>query len=199
MRNGAAACSTSTSTVSRNSSRLWPVNQGVRSLGTVTLSPWSALIGIGVTVASSGEAGEVAADRVEHAAIEPHQVHLVDGQDEARDAEHVRDARVAARLLLHAVPGIDEEDGDVGRRRAGRHVARVLLVPGRVGQDELPARGRKVAIRDVNRDALLALGPQPVGEEREINRPCGLVACRRLDRLHLILVHAPASRTAISR
>ena len=156
------------------------MNHGVRSLGTVTLSPCSALIGIGVTVAPPARPVKSSTDRVEHAAIEVEQVHLVDGEDEARDAEQVRDARVPPRLLLDAVPRIDEQDRDVGRRCAGRHVARVLLVAGRVGQDELASRGREVAVGDVDGDALLALGPQPVGEEREVNRPGGLVACRRL-------------------
>ena len=140
------------------------------------MSPCSALIGIGVTRRAAGKAGEVVADAVEHAAIEVEQVHLVDGQDEVRDAEQVRDARVAPRLLAHAVPGVDEQDGDVGRRRAGRHVARVLLVARRVGEDELPPRGCEVAVGDVDRDALLALGAQAVGEEREIDRTGGPVA-----------------------
>ena len=69
-----------------------------------------------------------------------------------------------------AVARVDEQDRDVGRRRAGRHVARVLLVARRVGEDELAARGREVAVGDVDRDALLALGPQAVGEEREVDR-----------------------------
>ena len=137
----------------------------------------------------AGEAGEVVDDRVEDAAVVVEQIHLVDGEDEARDAEQVRDARVPPRLLFHAVPGIDQQDRDVGRRGTGRHVARVLFVARRVGEDELAARGREVAIRHVDRDALFALGPQPVGEEREVNRPGGLVPCRRLDRLHLVLVH----------
>ena len=63
-----------------------------------------------------------------------------------------------ARLRADAVAGVDQEDRDVGRGRAGRHVARVLLVAGRVGEDELAPRGREVAVGDVDRDALLALG-----------------------------------------
>ena len=141
------------------------MNQGVRSLGAVTLSPWSALIGMGVTVASPARPAKSSQMRVEHAAIEIEQVHLVDGQDEARDAEQVRDARVAPRLLLDPVSRVDQEDGDVRRRGAGRHVARVLLVAGGVREDELPPRGREVAIGDVDGDPLLALGAQAVGEE----------------------------------
>jgi hypothetical protein len=40
----------------------------------------------------------------------------------------------------------------------------------RVGDDELAAGRREVAIGDVDRDSLLALGAQAVGEQREIDR-----------------------------
>src|SRR6185503_20625137 len=73
--------------------------------------------------------------------------------------------------------------GIAARRRAD-HVARVLLVAGRVGDDELALRGREVAIRDVDRDALLALGLEAVGEECEVDRPA--VAGPRLERVELV-------------
>ena len=40
--------------------------------------------------------------------------------------------------------------------------------PGRVGDDELAALGGEVAVGDVDRDALLALGLQPVEQQREV-------------------------------
>ncbi len=102
----------------------------------------------------------------------------------------LRDARVALRLLEHAVPRVHEQDGDVGGRRAGRHVAGVLLVSGRVGEDELAPARREIPVRDVDRDALLALGAQAVGEEREIDRAGRPVLRRFLDRLDLVFVDA---------
>jgi hypothetical protein len=60
-------------------------------------------------------------------------------------------------------------DREVGRRGAGDHVARVLLVPGAVGDDEPPPRRREVAVGDVDRDALLALGAQAVDQQREVD------------------------------
>ena len=75
---------------------------------------------------------------------------------------------VASRLRQHALAGIDQDDGDVRGRRAGDHVAGVLLVARRVGDDELALVGREEAIRDVDRDALLALGRQAVDQQREI-------------------------------
>ena len=116
---------------------------------------------------------------------------MLTASDEVGDAEQPRDARVAPRLRADAVARVDQQDRDVGRRRAGRHVARVLLVAGRVGEDELAPRGREVAVGDVDRDALLALGAQAVGEQREVDRPGGAVLRRLLDRVHLILVDRP--------
>ena len=70
---------------------------------------------------------------------------------------------------MHAMAGVDEDDGQLARRGAGGHVARVLLVAGRVGNDELAAIGREIAIRDVDGDALLALGLEAVGEQGKVD------------------------------
>ena len=40
--------------------------------------------------------------------------------------------------------------------------------PGRVGHDELALLGREEPVGDVDRDALLALGRQPVEQQREV-------------------------------
>ena len=45
--------------------------------------------------------------------------------------------------------------------------------PGRVGDDELALVGREVAVRDVDGDALLALGLQAVGQQREVDLAAG--------------------------
>ena len=46
---------------------------------------------------------------------------------------------MAAGLLADAVARVDQDDREVGGGRAGDHVARVLLVARRVGDDELAA------------------------------------------------------------
>ncbi len=46
---------------------------------------------------------------------------------------------MALGLNDDAVAGIDQDDGEVGGRGPGRHVARVLLVAGSVRDDEAPA------------------------------------------------------------
>jgi len=47
-------------------------------------------------------------------------------------------------------------------------------VPRRVGDDELAAAGRKVAVGHVDRDALFTLGLQAVGEQRKVEGWCAL-------------------------
>ena len=51
----------------------------------------------------------------------------------------------------------------------GGHVAGVLDVAGAVGDDELAVRRGGVAVGHVDGDALLALGPQPVGDEGQVD------------------------------
>ena len=48
------------------------------------------------------------------------------------------------------------------------HVAGVLLVAGRVGDDELALLGGEEAVGDIDGDALLALGGQAVDQQREV-------------------------------
>ena len=78
--------------------------------------------------------------------------------DHTADAEERHDVAVPAGLGQHALPGIDQDHGQVGGRRAGDHVARVLLVARRVGDDELALIRGEEPVGDIDRDALLALG-----------------------------------------
>ena len=81
---------------------------------------------------------------------------------------------MAPGLGEHAVAGVDEDDRQLAGRRARDHVAGVLLVAGRVGDDELaPGRG-EVPVGDVDGDALLALGLEPVGEQRQVEVLAGV-------------------------
>ncbi len=101
------------------------------------------------------------------------QVHLVDGHDHMLQFQQLDDGRMPLGLgqqLGLAVDGrhardVDQDDGSVRGRSARHHVARVLLVARRISDDELAARGREIAVRHVDRDALLALGLQAVGQQ----------------------------------
>jgi hypothetical protein len=104
-----------------------------------------------------------------------------------RDAEQRGDEGVPARLLEDALAGIHQDQREVGRRGAGDHVARVLLVARRVGDDELAPRRVEVAVRHVDRDALLALRAQAVGEQGEVHVAVAAPLGRLLDVLELVL------------
>jgi hypothetical protein len=129
------------------------------------------------------ERGELRLDRPEALLAPVDQVHLVHRGDQMADAEQGRERRVAARLLHEPVAGVDQDDRELRRGGARDHVARVALVPGGVGDDERAARRREVAVGDVDRDALLALGAEPVGERGEVRHAAGAVAVQRVDRV----------------
>jgi len=115
-----------------------------------------------------GEAAVVVADAPEHRLGVVDEVHLVDRDDDATDPKQRNEVAVAARLREHAAAGIDHQHGGVGGRGARHHVAGVLLVARRVGDDELSLVGGEEAIGDVDRDALLALRGEAVDEQREV-------------------------------
>ena len=77
---------------------------------------------------------------------------------------------MTARLGEHALPRIDQDDGEIGGRGAGRHVAGILLMARRVGDDEFALVGGEGAIGDIDGDALFALSRQAVNQKCEIER-----------------------------
>ena len=85
-------------------------------------------------------------------------VHLVHRDDDVLDAEERDDEAVAAGLGHNAVTGVHQDHRKIAVRCSRRHIARELLVSGRVGDDELTLRRRKISVRDVDSDALLPLG-----------------------------------------
>ena len=153
------------------------------------MSPRSADIGITLHVAQPEPLARLAQlllDLAEALLGEVGEIHLVHGDDDVRDAEDRRDVRVAARLLDHALARVDEDDRDVRGRGAGDHVARVLDVPGRVGELEAAARRHERAVGDVDRDPLLALGAEAVGEQGEVDVAVAAALRRLLDVLELV-------------
>ena len=81
-------------------------------------------------------------------------------------------------LLEDAFARIDENDREIGRGCARDHVARVLNVSRRIGDDELTLRRREIAISHIDGDALLALGTQAIREQREIDLAVSTAASR---------------------
>ena len=78
---------------------------------------------------------------------------------------------VPAGLGEDALAGVDQDHREVGRGGAGDHVAGVLLVARGVGDDELALVGGEEPVGDVDGDALLALGGQPVDQQGEVEVP----------------------------
>ena len=180
----AASAATSSGTVSRCSSRLGPSYQGIASLRLVTLSPFRPDTGIAIQSLDPDllrEGAIIGDDRVERGLVVIDQVHLVHREHEAADADQLGEIGMPPRLGQHALARIDQEHGEVGGRGAGHHVARILLVARRIGDDELALLAREEAIGDVDRDALLALGREAVDEQREVDlrRPASRAACCR--------------------
>ncbi len=105
------------------------------------------------------------------------------------NAQQADQIGVPPRLGQDAAPGVDQDDGRVGGRGAGDHVAGVLLVARRIGDDEFALFGREEAIGDVDGDALLALGGQAVDQKGEVDVAAlgADAAAVRLQRRHLIL------------
>ena len=114
------------------------------------------------------------------------QVHLVDRHGHVAHAQQPGHREVAPGLLDDTVPGVDEDQRELGRGRAGDHVAGVLHVPRGVGQHVGAGGGREVAVGDVDGDALLTLGAQAVGQQREVGGVEPALTADPLDRVELV-------------
>ena len=166
-----------------------PVHMGARADDVVALERGQRDGGHVVEAEVAGESGKILGDRLEPRLVEIDQIHLVDGKRDLGDAEQRQDAGVAPGLGQNAAAGIDQQHGEIAIRRAGRHVARVLHVAGRVGDDELAPRRGEVAIGDVDGDLLLAFGLQAVDQQRQVERRrLARAGALRRGALHLILV-----------
>ena len=84
-------------------------------------------------------------------------------------AEERDDDGMAMGLGQETLARVDEYNGEVRIGGACRHVSRVLLVAGRVGDNERAGGRRKIAVGDIDGDALLALCLQSVDEQGEID------------------------------
>jgi len=115
------------------------------------------------------------------------EVHLVDREHQVRDPQQGGQERVPAALLGQAVAGVHEDDRQVGGRRTGNHVPRVLDVTRRVRDDELAPRRGEVAVGNVDRDALLPLGAQPVGQQGQVGALLAAFPAGPLHRRQLVL------------
>ncbi len=132
------------------------------------------------------EMPELLLDLLEDLPVEVDEVHLVHAQHQVRNLQQGGEEGVPAGLFDHTLTGVDEQQREVRGRGAGDHVAGVLHVPGRVGEDERPPGGREVAVGDIDGDALLTFGAQAVGEQRQVDVAVAAFPTGPLDRRQLV-------------
>ena len=76
---------------------------------------------------------------------------------------------MSARLSLDAMPGIDQDNRKVTGRCARRHIARILFVTWRIGNYKFSFCGRKIAISNIDCNALFALGLESIDKQCEVD------------------------------
>ena len=116
-----------------------------------------------------GERPVIGANGRERRLVVIDQVHLGHRQHEVADAHQLRQIGVAPGLGQDALARIDQQHRDIGGGRAGHHVACILLMPRRVRDDEFALVAGEETIRHVDSNALLALGREPVDQQREVD------------------------------
>src|SRR5438128_1385009 len=75
---------------------------------------------------------------------------------------------MATRLRQQALAGIDEQHCCLSGRRSGDHIARELLMTRRVRDNKVAPRSSKIAVRHIDRDALLALSLETIQQQGKI-------------------------------
>ena len=116
------------------------------------------------------------------------QVHLVDHDADLTHAQEVQQVGVAARLLLHALGGIDHQHRGVGRCRAADHVLEELAVSGRIDDDVVALGALEPDLRRVDGDGLVALRLKGVEQEGPLGHHAA-AGGDRFDLGHLALRH----------
>jgi hypothetical protein len=182
MRNGSDVASVATSTVSRFEQARATVPRRARAwLYHVVAKAGGERDRHHRLKAEPGHGAPVlVADRLEPLAAKADEVHLVYRQHDVAYAHQGHDVTVAAGLPQRAAAGVDQHQREVRLRGTGGHVARVLLVPRRVGDDEAAAGGGEAAPGDVDGDALFALGGEPIEQQREVEVTAGGAVAHRL-------------------
>ena len=129
--------------------------------------------GDGLEPEPAGERFVLLGDALEYALGVADRVQLVDREDGLADAHQQGDMAVPPSLGHNPLAGIDQNEGEIGVRRARDQAARVLRVTGRVDGDEYPLVGLETAVGDgggvafaPSAPALRAGSGQPVEESR---------------------------------
>ena len=92
------------------------------------------------------------------------------------DAQQAHQEGVTTCLGDDSCACITKDDGQVGRRATGYHVAGILLMSRSVGDDELALVGAEIAIGYIDGDAFLALCLQSVEQQSIVNLACACIS-----------------------
>src|SRR2546428_587223 len=118
-------------------------------------------------------------------------VHLVDRHDDLLDPEDLREVDVLLRLRLHALRRPDDEDRGVRLGRAGDHVLDEVPAARGVDDREVVLVRVKTLVRDIDRQAALALLLALVHDERELERGLAHLLGELLEVLEFVRVDIP--------
>ena len=118
-------------------------------------------------------------------------IHLVHRQHDVAHAKQRGNRGMAERLQRQALGGIDQQDHGVRGRCTGRHVPGVLDMARTVRDQKPAARRPQMSPRDVDGDALLPFGRQPIQKKRVIRlRTAGTVLrARSIEGSQLVIRH----------
>ena len=169
-----------------------PCHHGIRSDGSTTLSPWSAAIGIAtssLTPSAAVRSSSSCSISLNRASSKSTRSILLTAKTRWGTARS--DAiRVWRRVCSITPLRASTSTTATSAVEAPVTMLRVYWTwPGRVGELEAALRGDEAAVGDVDRDPLLALGAQPVGEQREVDVAVAAALARLLDVLHLVDEH----------
>ncbi len=124
-------------------------------------------------IQADSEAAIVVTDFVETCFAKIDEVHFVDRDDHVTNAQQRDDETVTLGLRQHPVTSVNQNHGQIRSAAASGHIARVLLVAGRVRDDEFAFGGAEVAVGNIDRDPLLTFGFQTVGQQRGVKIAAG--------------------------
>ena len=117
------------------------------------------------------------------------QIHFVDGKYKLTDSHEGTDPRVPPGLGQDAFCGVDQDDGQIRKAGADRHVAGIFLMARCIRDDKTPLLGRKISVGDINGDALFPLRHEPVQKQGIIDlSPAGAHTAVQLQSFLLICV-----------
>ena len=99
-----------------------------------------------------------------------HQIHFIDGKDEITDSHQITDPCMTAGLHQHALLGVDQDHGQVGKGCTYRHVSGIFLMTRCVGHDETSLVCREITVCHVDGDALFSLCHQSIQKQGVVDR-----------------------------